>query len=217
MEYYIYVSDTKVDMLYDQIPTRLRDKLATELKIDLKVLSTTFSEQPAEATRFSKLKVVTEFIEKHKLAGTVDSPAAYFRGTMQMRWGPHPLEQEMVYFGGMTDHTILGLIGSMKHIIGNQGDAFVHSFSGADALVAVLRMEQQMPILESSSLLIEVYETTTYMEGPKQQLKFLAKRLADSNDYLDDEAFTYTYAIHRDDNPEKRILLGSPIYVALAD
>ena len=39
MRYYVYVSDSKVDMLYSQMPRGIRDRIAAELKIDLKVIS----------------------------------------------------------------------------------------------------------------------------------------------------------------------------------
>ena len=88
MKFYVYVSDTKVDMLYAQISPRARNSIATQLKIDLKLLSATFSEEPREATRFSKLQLVTEFIDKHEKVGTVDEPDHYFKGIMYLRWGP---------------------------------------------------------------------------------------------------------------------------------
>ena len=139
MEYYIYVSDTKINMLYEQIPTRLRDKLATELKIDLKLFSTTFSEQPTDKTRFAKCKLVSDYIEKHKPVGTIDSPEMYFKGEINMRWGPYGFgDEQIVYFGGGTKHTVLGLGGSINHIIGNQGDSKIHSRSITPYLVAVL-------------------------------------------------------------------------------
>lgn len=35
MRYYVYVSDTKLDMLYPQIPAKLAARLAWELKLEL--------------------------------------------------------------------------------------------------------------------------------------------------------------------------------------
>lgn len=37
MKYYIYISDTKVDMLYPQIPKPLLKRIASDLSIDLKL------------------------------------------------------------------------------------------------------------------------------------------------------------------------------------
>jgi hypothetical protein len=90
MKYYLYVSDTKVDMLFDQLSPRLRDKVATELKIDLKFLSTTFAEEPMEKNRYRKLEIVSKYIQKNELVGTIDSPDVYFKGELPMHWGPLP-------------------------------------------------------------------------------------------------------------------------------
>ena len=38
MKYYIYISDAKVNMLLAQIPHNIKKKVATEFKIDLKVI-----------------------------------------------------------------------------------------------------------------------------------------------------------------------------------
>jgi len=38
MKFYLYVSDAKVDMLFSQVPHELKKKVATEWKIDLKLL-----------------------------------------------------------------------------------------------------------------------------------------------------------------------------------
>ena len=110
MKYYVYISDSKVEMLYDQIPLRLRDRMAAELKIDVKVLSTTISEKPTDATRLSRLRVVTEYIDRNEAVGQVDRPSKYFRGTMRLRWGPFSLpssEPRMIYFSGVTQRTRL--------------------------------------------------------------------------------------------------------------
>ncbi|MCI0689871.1 MAG: hypothetical protein L0Y54_21920 [Sporichthyaceae bacterium] len=55
MKYYLYVSDRKVDMLFDQIPRRLRRRLAAEAKVDLKVASVTLTSAHDDHTRYSKL------------------------------------------------------------------------------------------------------------------------------------------------------------------
>jgi hypothetical protein len=41
-------------MLFDQIRERLRDKMAGELKIDLKIFTAKFSEEPADKTSLAK-------------------------------------------------------------------------------------------------------------------------------------------------------------------
>ncbi len=219
MKFYVYVSDTKVDMLYEQIPHRLRDELATELKIDLKLLSTAFSQQPSEKTRFSKLRMVTDFIEKNEQIGTVDAPASLFRGIMEMHWGPvggfH--DAKTVYFGGETDNTILGLGGSLKHVIGETGESnppdcppgshlpYLTTALTSDYLSRYTRDGKEETEMQ---ILYVIGWATQSMTGPTQKLEFLAKRLLEGNG-------PYKFDVY--EIPPKHVLLGSPVYVALAD
>jgi len=238
MKFYTYISDTKVDMLYAQIPISVRNKVATELKIDLQVLSTTFKQDSAETTRFSKLKVVTEYVEKHEKVGTIDSPSFFFRGVLPMRWGKL-FDTDAVYFGGITKKTVLGLSGSGKHVIGEVGTSETGlPGSGATFLMQLIQMdahgasllkennegitEEQKKALQTlaklqgwdtgedriNQLLLSVVKSITEnTEGPVQKLEFLAKRLIEGYDLRTNPS-----------NPEaKRILLGSPIYIALAE
>jgi hypothetical protein len=87
MKYYIYISDTKVDMLFAQIPRKTLEGLAGELNINFGIFSTTLKQDAAEENRFSKLEVVRKYIEKHSVVGTIDSPSEYFAGEETMKWG----------------------------------------------------------------------------------------------------------------------------------
>jgi hypothetical protein len=122
MKYFIYVSDTKVDMLYGQIPRSLKDKIAGELKVDLHLVSASIKERDAEETRYSKLSVVTDYIDKHCEVGTIDYPGSYFKGTLDMNWGNVGGEgssERIIFFVGSTERSILGLGGSPWHVLGN--------------------------------------------------------------------------------------------------
>ena len=62
--------------------------------------------------------------------GTIDEPKEYFAGAMSMRWGscifpfvPQLTPSPLVYFGGTTETTVVGLGGSAKHVIGEVGSA----------------------------------------------------------------------------------------------
>lgn len=241
MEYYVYVSDTKVDMLYFQIPSRALDTVAAELKIDLKVLSTTFSKNASEATRFSKLKVVTEYINKHEQVGTVDSPAGFFRGTMPLRWGTYRHRQrdlQVALFAGHTELTMLALGGSLKHVIGGAsptarqdflgglstlpflmavlGRRFLWSLLGEEATTGDVDAQRSVSAVEKQiqglmrklgtsagrqHALRSVAFAAADMEGSTQNMHFLAKRLL--------QGYDRKLGVH--------VLLGNPIYVALAE
>ena len=150
MKYYIYISDTKVDMLLSQIPHEAKKKIATELKFDLKVLSASRkSETDQEDNRFTRLEAVVTFIREYGNIGTVDEPDEYIDDVLPMRWGPYGnlIEQTpLVYFGGLTERTIVGLGGSMKHVIGSVGDAYALSASITPILVSYLEKQLGLPL-----------------------------------------------------------------------
>src|SRR5947209_11465862 len=118
MKYYIYISDTKVDMLYPQIPKPILKRIASSLSIDLKLLGAEVnigakSNSPDE-THYAKVKIVSEYIEKHLDVGSIDAPSTYFKGKLSMKQGT--LLNQAAYFGGETERTVIGLCGSMKHV-----------------------------------------------------------------------------------------------------
>jgi hypothetical protein len=83
--YYVYVSDAKVDMLFAQIPRPVKKRIAAELKFDLKVVGLSLKQNPSDETRYSKVKFVSEYVDKHLEVGTLDQPRAYFRGELGVR------------------------------------------------------------------------------------------------------------------------------------
>ncbi len=126
MKYYIYISDTKVDMLYPQIPKSILKQIASSLSIDLKLLGAEINigakGGSSDETRYSKVQIVSEYIEKHLDVGTIDAASTYFKGTLPMRWGL--LGDYSIYFTGITNRTYIGLGGSLKHVLGaNSGSA----------------------------------------------------------------------------------------------
>ena len=127
MKYYVYISDTKVDMLLAQIPHDTKKKIASEYKVDLKLISTTRkSEIEAEDNRYMRLNTVCNSIRDYGNVGTVNEPSEYFVDTLNMRWGPFgdkdPTKAPLVYFGGGRGGTVIGLGGSIKHLIGSALD-----------------------------------------------------------------------------------------------
>ena len=88
VRYYIYVSDSKLDMLSEQIPPPLRQRVAAEPMRRRGLLAVTASRTRSSETRTAKLRLVEAYVDQNDLAGTVDDPKAYFRGSLEMRWAP---------------------------------------------------------------------------------------------------------------------------------
>lgn len=247
MKYYVYVSDSKVDMLYAQIPERVRDRIAAELKVDLKVVQFALKKNSATETRFSKLELVRHYIEQRLSVGTVNEPEEYFKGVHLLRWGPCGSPKSgVVYFGGLVPladavsrasanaewiefvgvrPTVLGLGGSLGHVIGAPGDSPApdHGYGKASSspfLLDFLAKELQLPrpdvskwgepqaIGESYPGL--VFHATDQQKGPLQKMEFLAKRLLE-------DRFSPRSSFRLNRGESYHVLLGSPLYVALAE
>lgn len=95
--YFVYVSRTKVEMLYPQISTSNQHEVTTE----------------------RKLGAVCEYLRRNENVGTIDSPGKYIEGTVPLKYGiVSEYASEIAFFGGIVGGTKLGLIGSSASLVG---------------------------------------------------------------------------------------------------
>ena len=226
MKYYIYISDAKVDMLFPQVPHDIKKKVALEFKMDLKLLSASRrTETESEDNRIARLETVVDFIRAYENIGTLDEPGEYVEGFLQMRWGPFRAgveETSVIYFGGETERTFVGLGGSIRNVIGNSGASSANSRSATPAILDFLYRELNInqPI-DGFTDRSEAYRrylkevappsecvalAATSLHGPEQNVEFLAKRLAYG-------------PVDMSEDPDRKpfALLATPLYVAMAD
>ncbi len=151
-KYYIYISDTKVEMLFAQIPKKLLYSLSSELEINLGFLKTKFSEGVPETSKYTKLQIVTEYLKKNNDIGTIGQPKSYFRGQIPLKWGPLTLElirlesdlkPQIACFVGSTKTTLLYLVGSWRHVVGSTESGNI-SFYGSNAYALFLAIKDEM-------------------------------------------------------------------------
>jgi hypothetical protein len=222
IKYYVYVSDVKVDMLFSQIPKRFLDRLAGELKIDLKILSLSLKENPSDENRFTKIRVLEQYLDASSEIGTVDDPAPYFRGSLPMKWGTVGEDPaQIVFFWGFSDQTLVGLTGSLRHVIGNAAaTTSVHlgSFTrpAYEAVASHLHLSPDESSVAAENPAAWVEQAASLLKGPEEPLEFVARTLAhvsapgtrlmeerDAPGRPEVLVGTYDY-----------VLLGTPIYVA---
>ncbi|MEV2214967.1 SAVMC3_10250 family protein [Streptomyces sp. NPDC050997] len=223
--FYLYVSDTKVDMLLQQIDPAFTRKRTSEVSVGLKVVGAKRGTEVSEGTDpITRLERVVRHLDEVGDVGTVDEPGQFFRGLMDMRWGPFATGagSSLVYFGGRTERTVLGLGGSSRHVLGSplsapDGDNAVLARSLMPSLLDGLaehpEIEElfedagQAPLDPNLVPLRAVQRATTLLRAPAQKVEFLAKRLLHgpipSSESGSHDGMT--------------VLLGSPLYVALVD
>jgi hypothetical protein len=209
MKYYVYISESKVDMLYSQIPKNILQNVAGKLTIDLKLIKTEFSENPPRETLIYKLRIVEDYIMNNEDVGTVKDIKNYINDTLYMKWGP--ISQEMAYFCYCKENFVLGLGGSLKHVIGNVGGAVTNAHSTVPYISAALKNEvlsnEFLSYAEQSfesTVLSAVKIVSLQMKGVEEKLSFLAKRLLYSHKKECDHEYS-----------TETIVLGTPLYVAL--
>ena len=218
-KYYVYVSSSKVEMLYSQIPRRFLNGVAGELKVNLGIASSTLTQKASEETVYSKLSAVLRYIHENVAVGSIDSPEDYFSGNGIVRWGLYDNQGSLVLFVGSTDATIFALGGSSAHVLGNKTQADTPPVSTTPFLVDILCDELQLDALNevereniaflvnqghsrTDLALLAVAHAHMYMTAPSQKVEFLAKRLLHKEQKL---------------SSDKGVLLGTPLYVALAE
>ena len=213
-EYFVYVSDSKLEMLYEQIPWAQRESICIKLGIDFGIKKANFSTTNYKNTQTEKLKIVEEFI-KRKI-GTIYFPKTYFYGELNMVWGAYYDYENFVYFGGSQDGIQVGLGGTMTSCIGMHGkqNEEVTSYSMSPYLVSALAKKKETPDphkqftsqwrtndLEESAISSVIIVNGSF-SAIKERMKFLAKRVVYRN---------------KEEKEYNSILIGSPIYVAYAD
>jgi hypothetical protein len=220
-KHFLYLSPTKIDSIFYQIDQGSLRSIAKKLTIDLKVVKAEVSSAARPDTIYSRLKVVLSYLERQSLIGSIDQPGSYFAGSLLMRWGPYigwretPEQSKLVYFGGATKETILGLGGSIEHVFGNIGSSVSDSHSSSPSMLRALlkdlglrlhgEISEEYREEDEDEALTAVEVASSGMEGPLQPVEFVAKRL------LWGDAKSW-WGLRGE-----RTLLGSPIYAALDD
>jgi hypothetical protein len=235
LRYYLYISDTKIDQLVAQVPPKQLKRIAVEAKIDLKLIQLTLKQNPVEENRISRLRIAERFIDSSDGVGTVDEPGPWIRGTLALRWGPLSGEfgssrfaaPDVVFFIGRTPQTIIGMGGSMAHVLGAASNEPTASYKpGSATFILANYFERVLPLPtnetlspsavvedtpgEKWALALRVLETDlerklesdlSVAKLPKQTVTFLAKRLL--------------VEAGNDEGPTA--VVATPLFVALAD
>jgi hypothetical protein len=226
---YVYVSDAKLDMLYEQVPVPLRKRIAAEVKIDLKVIGITVKDAgDKNPVRMGQLAIIERFIEEERDVGTIQEPRSYFRGTMNMKYGPLGSYEFIVLFHGREGGNTVGLGGSSWHLLGGQRPMTeFHAYSHSPTLWVALaeqisadpagaewvRREREGPSHGPSEEAAVIHDAPPDAvlhvvdwlepEGPVQRVEFLARRLVDGD--------FPARAPHGRQLPPGHITLGTPL------
>jgi hypothetical protein len=122
LEFFIYTSQAKVEMLYAQASARRRVGLETELKANLGVAEAVVkgsSNDQVDAELYEKIHVIEKHLRRVGDVGTVQNPRRFIEGEMHARFGiVTDYAASLVFFGGSIERTKVGLIGAPESVVG---------------------------------------------------------------------------------------------------
>jgi hypothetical protein len=214
VKYYLYISDAKVNMLLPQIPNKIKKKIATEFKIDFKIISASRkTETDTDENRISRLNTVCQFIQDYSDVGTIEKPGEYIFDILEMKYAIFP-RRPIVVFWGRTEQSFIALSGSSEHLVGvpphfvadiDIGSSHLHGIMSS--LHHILSEESKVKALpklkyeNNANNVWRLLSLENIIEEPKQKIEFLAKRLL----------------VETSSHSGSTLIVGSPLYVALAD
>jgi hypothetical protein len=235
VKYYVYLSRRKVDMLYEQIPRSPLKRITGSLSIELPMLKVAIGKTEPELGYGPKLAIVLAYIEQEFGIGTVDDPSAYFGGELPLYWGLYRERADddsgLVFFGGRTDRTILGLGGSIDHVIGAKPSGVMHSRSNTPWLIEALLKDagrrgrfhkprtarEKHDDREMALQAVEVAVSRMMsLQKPADLMEFVAAKLIEGPvTKWWREVGPQLYKAKNEKRNQTKVLVGSPLYVAL--
>ncbi|WP_422104716.1 DUF7019 family protein [Winogradskyella sp.] len=235
MDSYIYISESKLKYLFQQ----LSDKLAgidAEIKTKLLVLETSIKTGNIEHTTISMLEKVIKKLEKKTQIGTIEYPGEWVRDKIKVRpiksslnpglfglVGKVP-EMEHYFLIGGSRRNVIGNIDSGEYTTSNSYwpylvDAIVESYENMEKNSNHLMDDKRYKLKHSSiasgvngselaNTVREFYRTVRF---PEFEVEFLGKHLA--TEYFQDWS-DETYKNLGIENPDKSSFF-TPLYVKL--
>jgi len=207
LKWYLYVSESKVNQLYEQIGAGLFDKIEGEVKLGVKGMSLTANKKDCAKSTLAKLTIVERYLTETDQIGTVEKTKIFFRGYGDMKWGTTGEHGDLVFFCGRSADGFVTLGGSTKHVFGGMSKNG-QEWSPYIKILSWLKDEAHrlpensiwphLPVSNDVAYLFNLcqmfYEKS---DCPPQFVEFVAIK------YLEGEYYG------------KNAVLGSPLYVAL--
>jgi hypothetical protein len=123
LRYFVYLSDSKLQMFLEQMGEPARRSIAAELKLDLKLISLTLTSPGVDRSQYApsrsaKLSVVERYLSRDHSIGDLSSSRGYIAASVEMDWKPCD-DNETILFCGYKDKLLVVLNGSVGHLFGH--------------------------------------------------------------------------------------------------
>ncbi|WBL42368.1 SAVMC3_10250 family protein [Algoriphagus halophytocola] len=202
LKYYVYISDTKVNMLYSQIPAKFLEKVQGDVRLNFGFLSGTLKKEKKseENDVIKKLGSVNNYILQHESVGTVENPLNYISGRLRLKYGiVSEYASDIAFFGGEINGKLIGLIGATRSLLGEPKNSesnhapYYYTLEFLNGLIKMNEKSGESPPFYNYDEAIKI-AIETINDSP-HSLEFLAK------------------VLHHDEN----FVLATPIYVSISE
>ena len=225
MHYFHYVSASKIDMLFPQVPESFLTGLKVELGFDFGFLKGKLAgERHDPTTRIAQVLALERFFEKEGLLRTCLEEGTWMRGHLYGRAGCLPSYEGLVLFGSTLDKTTVLLAGSESNLISgsaNPGKDKGWSFMPRTLHSMKKYLEQDMDLLDLET------DRTTYPGAVAESYMFHAEdgfngalwRAFHSmpEDALPEPNFKMSFLARiflvRENQSGEILAIGSPLYI----
>lgn len=219
MKYYLYISESKVQMLAAQLPEPHRPKQTMEAGLNIGVAKASLKSerQPPEKTLHSKVEEVIAHIRANEDVGTIDNPRNWIAGTVSARFVLLRDDKEVIFFVGETDDgVVFGLGGSRGNLTTDTRPEGVGvGWSFLPFLLRALRTSVSSPGSVIDPFSGREFEATMSRNQKSDWIQFLREvERAPLDPPLEIEFFARTLLTDRDPQTSMNGVLATPIYVA---
>lgn len=200
LKYHIYISQTKVEMLYLQIPPAFFESVEAEPSLNLGISSAGVNGGSSASSLPAKLAAVCHFIKRHQEVGTYEEPKMYISGTLPLKFGVvSEYASDIAFFGNTVGTQTVSLIGASESFVGQAKRTESSHAMFYYTLKFLNQISQADSPGEKRSTFFSFREATDIalrcVPPDARQLEFMAKVL----------------------HTEPGLVVATPLYVALAE
>lgn len=200
LKYFLYLSKTKVRMLFPQIPPNFLDGASADIKVNLGLFSSTLKSgtQSSVGGLPGQLSSVCQYLIYSDQVGTETSDKPYIGGVLPLRYGAvTEYASDIAFFGGEVDGMKVGLIGATASLVGKvkvssaENAPFYYTLKFLNEISEAGEETDERPAYHDFASAFDTAMKS--VPGKKHSLEFVAK------------------VLHREDN----LVIATPLYVAL--
>jgi len=140
MEYVLYLSESKIEMLYSQLPQNMAQQVAAEIGGSLGIVSAKLKTNPPSISPFNKAKVIERSLEVSLDLGSIAKPREWIKDVATVRYIETDIEKGLFALVAKHNDDYFLFGGSARNVIGNsKANAVSPSLSFLPYFLAVFK------------------------------------------------------------------------------